>query len=172
MKHLELRRHTDNDGDMLSRDGIAAAVAIGKRLSKDYAAVWSSGAQRATQTAACILAGLGRSVAGGVRVQENLRSRREDEWRAAYSAAGAGDLASLRAVDPGLVEEDAQILGRALIAMFGELGDGEWGLAIGHSPTNEAAVLGLTGIIVPPLVKGGGVLVTSRDDGYAVEELH
>jgi broad specificity phosphatase PhoE len=170
-KYLELRRHTANDGDVLSPDGIATAVSIGRRLSADYAAVWSSGAQRATQTAACILAGLGRTVAGGVLVQQDLRSLREDEWLAAYSDAGAGDLASLRAVDPDLVEEDAEILGRALMAMIEELGDGERGLAIGHSPTNEAAVYGLTGIIVPPLAKGGGVLVTALDDGYAVEEL-
>jgi hypothetical protein len=44
-------------------------------------------------------------------------------------------------------------------------------LAVGHSPTNEAAVLGLTGELVPPLAKGEGVLVVADDDGYSVRPL-
>jgi hypothetical protein len=44
-------------------------------------------------------------------------------------------------------------------------------LVVGHSPTNEAAILGLTGEIVAPLGKGDGVLVVARDDGYSVERL-
>jgi hypothetical protein len=42
-------------------------------------------------------------------------------------------------------------------------------LVVGHSPTNEAAVLGLTGEIVPPLAKGAGVLVAAGDERYQVE---
>jgi hypothetical protein len=42
---------------------------------------------------------------------------------------------------------------------------------VGHSPTNEAAVLGLTGEIVAPLAKGAGVRVTATDDGWKVESL-
>ena len=34
---------------------------------------------------------------------------------------------------------------------------------------NEAAVLGLTGIVVPPLAKGAGVLITGDGDVYRVE---
>jgi hypothetical protein len=41
----------------------------------------------------------------------------------------------------------------------------------GHSPTNEAAVLGLTGRTVAPLSKGAGVLVVDGGDGYQVEPL-
>jgi hypothetical protein len=40
---------------------------------------------------------------------------------------------------------------------------------VGHNPANEAAVLGLTGEIVPPLAKGAGVLVIARARGYRVE---
>jgi hypothetical protein len=40
-----------------------------------------------------------------------------------------------------------------------------------EDPTNEAAVLGLTGELVPPLAKGEGVLVVADDDGYSVTPL-
>ena len=58
-RFLELRRHTDNDGDVLSPEGVTAAVTLGATLSGNYEAVWTSGAQRAAQTPACLLAGLG-----------------------------------------------------------------------------------------------------------------
>ncbi len=63
-KEVELRRHTDNDGDVLTPDGVAAAVGIGRRLEGGYNLVASSGAQRATQTVACLLAGLAEPVPG------------------------------------------------------------------------------------------------------------
>jgi hypothetical protein len=44
-------------------------------------------------------------------------------------------------------------------------------LVVGHSPTNEAAVLGLTGEIVAPLAKGAGVRVVANDDGWQVKPL-
>jgi len=49
--------------------------------------------------------------------------------------------------------------------------DGGRALVVGHSPTNEAAVFGLTGEVVPPLAKGASALVISSDDGYSVEPL-
>jgi Flp pilus assembly protein TadB len=50
MKYVELFRHTDNDGDQLTPDGVSAAEAIGRdRLSPPYDAFVSSGAARATQ---------------------------------------------------------------------------------------------------------------------------
>jgi hypothetical protein len=50
MRYVELRRHTDNDGDALTPDGIGAAEAIGRdRLNPPYAAYVSTGAARATQ---------------------------------------------------------------------------------------------------------------------------
>jgi broad specificity phosphatase PhoE len=168
-RFLELRRHTDNDGDVLTADGVHAAVALGRSLSGPYHLVISSGAQRATQTAACVIAGLGEPIALGVIVEPGLRSAMEERWRAAYRTAGAGDLASLRAVDPDLVRADSEQLGVALERVFALLQDGQRALAIGHSPTNEAAVFGLTGVVVAPLGKGQGVTVTDGDDGYVVQ---
>lgn len=169
---IELRRHTDNDGDVLTADGVAAAVDLGaRRLGGGYALVVSTGAQRATQTAACMLAGLGEPVARGVVVVEGLRSRREDEWRDAYAEGGSGDLETFREVAPDLVAEDSEVLGAALGAVLEALEDGERALVIGHSPTNEAAVLGLTGEIVPPLGKGDGVEVVAGDGAFEVRPL-
>jgi len=56
-KRIELRRHTDNDGDVLSPEGVRAAVQIGASLGGPYELMVSSGAQRATQAAGCFLAG-------------------------------------------------------------------------------------------------------------------
>jgi broad specificity phosphatase PhoE len=170
-RSVELRRHTDNDGDVLSGDGVAAAVALGAGLAGGYRVAVSSGAQRATQTAGCLLAGLGQPVPGGVVVEAGLRSRREDRWRAVAEAAGGGDLAAMRDVDPGFVDEEAATLGAALGRVLERLGDGERALAIGHTPTNEAAVLGLTGELVAPLAKGAGVLVTEDGGSFRVEAL-
>jgi hypothetical protein len=47
MRYVELRRHTDNDGDKLSEKGVADAEAIGKTgLHPPYAAFVSTGAER------------------------------------------------------------------------------------------------------------------------------
>ena len=51
------------------------------------------------------------------------------------------------------------------------LAEGDRALAVGHSPTNEAAVLGLTGSIVEPITKGAGVLVVAEGDRTRVEPL-
>jgi hypothetical protein len=77
----------------------------------------------------------------------------------------------MRAVDPELVEEDSAVLGAALARVLHALADGERALVVGHSPTNEAAVLGLTGEIVGPISKGAGVLVVAEDQEFRVEAL-
>jgi broad specificity phosphatase PhoE len=171
VREIELRRHTDADGDILTADGVRAALAIGERLRGDYHVGVSTGAQRATQTLACFLAALGGRVPGGVVVEPGLRSQVEDRWFAAYQKAGSGTLSALREADPELVAEDSERLGAALLRVLHELPDGARALVVGHSPTNEAAVLGVTGEIVAPLAKGAGVLVASGDDGYRVEPL-
>jgi broad specificity phosphatase PhoE len=170
-RFLELRRHTDNDGDVLTEEGVAHALRVGAGLAGGYALGVSTGAQRATQTLACFLAALGERLPGGVVVEEQLRSAREDRWRDAYQRAGSGDLEALRGADPELVAEDAAVLGAALGRVAARLGDGERALLVGHSPTNEAAVLGLTGQLVAPLGKGAGVLVVADGDRYRVEPL-
>ena len=170
-REIELRRHTDADGDTLTAAGVAAALEIGRELRGGYDLAVSSGAQRATQTLACFLAALDQQVPAGVVVEPGLRSPVEDGWRAAYQKAGSGALEALREADPELVAEDSERLGAALRRVLDRLPDDGRALVVGHSPTNEAAVLGLTGEIVAPLSKGAGVLVVSGDDGYRVEPL-
>lgn len=164
VKEIELRRHTDNDSDFLTPDGIAAALEIGRRLRGGYQLVASSGAQRATQTAACFIAGLGEEVPGGVVVEPGLRSAREDAWRAAYIKAGKGDLRSLKKANPRLVEHDSAVLAEGLRRLFDRLSEDQRALAVGHSPTSEAAVWGLTGEYADPLGKGEGVSVILDQD--------
>jgi broad specificity phosphatase PhoE len=170
-KYVELRRHTDADGDVLTPEGVQAALEIGSRLAGRYDLVVSTGAQRATQTLACFLAGLGEKVRQGVVVEPGLRSRVEDRWRAAYEKAGSGDLASLREADSELVKEDSAVLATALRGVLDALPDGGRALVVGHSPTNEAAVFGLTEEIVEPIAKGEGVLVVEENGVIRVEKL-
>jgi broad specificity phosphatase PhoE len=170
-KEIELWRHTDADQDVLTAEGVTAALEIGARLRGGYDVALSTGAQRATQTLACFLAALGEQVAGGVAVEQGLRSQVEDRWRAAYQKAGSGALGALREADPELVAQDSERLGAALRRVLDGLPDRGRALVVGHSPTNEAAVLGLTGEIVAPLAKGAGVRVVAGDNGYQVEPL-
>jgi broad specificity phosphatase PhoE len=170
-KEIELRRHVDADGDVLTPEGVTAALEIGDRLRGGYQLGVSTGAQRATQTLACFLAGLGERVPDGVVVEQGLRSQVEDRWRAAYEKAGSGALEALREADPELVATDSERLGGALRRLLESLPDDGRALVVGHSPTNEAAILGLTGEIVEPLAKGAGVIVVAGEDGYTVEPL-
>jgi broad specificity phosphatase PhoE len=168
-RYIELRRHTDNDGDALTDEGVRAALDVGRELSGGYDLLVSSGAQRATQTLACFACALAQRVPGGAVVEPGLRSDREDRWRQAYQEAGSGELPALRSADRELVEEDSAALGAALGRILDRLPDGGRALAVGHSPTNEAAVLGLTGDIVEPMAKGAGVLVVIDDEETRVE---
>jgi broad specificity phosphatase PhoE len=150
---------------------VRAAIAIGARLAGVYDFAVSTGAQRATQTLACLLAALGQRVPGGVVVETGLRSTREERWREAYQKAGSGELEAMRAADPELVDEDSSTLGAALGRVLDAMPDGGRALVVGHSPTNEAAVLGLTGELVRPISKGAGVLVIAEDQGFRVQSL-
>jgi broad specificity phosphatase PhoE len=170
-KYVELRRHADADGDILTPEGVQAALEIGSRLEGGYELLVSSGAQRATQTLACFLAGLGEKVTRGVVVEPDLRSRNEDRWRAAYEKAGSGALDALREADPALVEEESTALGEALRRVLEALPEGGRALVVGHSPTNEAAVFGFTGEIVEPIAKGSGVVVVAENGAIRVETL-
>ena len=170
-KEIELRRHTDNDGDALTEEGVRAALEVGRELRGGYELLVSTGAQRATQTVACFACALGERVPGGAVVEPGLQSAQEDRWRQAYKEAGSGELAALRSADPELVEEDSATLAAALRRVCERLSDGGRALAVGHSPTNEAAVLGLTGEIVEPMAKGAGVLVVVEGDHARVEPL-
>jgi hypothetical protein len=172
MRYVELFRHTDNDGDALTEAGIAAARQIGEaRLSPPYAFFGSTGARRATQMAEILREATGQ-VDVPVTEVTGLRSSVEDRWREAAGAAGKGaTVEEMRSVDPELVEKESMLLGGVLRAVFDELPEGGRALVVGHSPTNEAAVLGLAGSVVGPLGKGESVLVVEDDGRYDVRAM-
>jgi broad specificity phosphatase PhoE len=172
MRYVELRRHTDNEGDDLTAQGVADAEAIGREeLRPPYAAFISSGAARATRMVRILRHAAGQD---DVVIDEvsGLRSTVEDRWRAAAKAAGRGaTVEQIRAVDPDLVELEERLLGSALRGIVESLPDGGRALVVGHSPTNEAAVAGLTGQTVEPLAKGAGVLIVEDAGRFTVSPL-
>ena len=79
MRYVELRRHTDNDGDRLTPQGIADAEAIGRQqLHPPYAAYVSSGATRCTEMLE-ILRGAAGQDETPVTEATGLRSSVEDQ---------------------------------------------------------------------------------------------
>jgi len=168
MKTVELRRHTASDGDRLTAEGIRAAVEIGGQLAEPYDLLVSSGAQRATQTLACFLAGCGKRFPAGVSVDQAFRSADEDRWLAAAKQSRGGGLERFLEVDRSLVDEEADRFGSALRRVFDALPDGGRALIVGHSPMHEVAIYGVTGTIVPPISKGAGVLLVQEDGDVRV----
>jgi hypothetical protein len=141
------------------------------RLHPPYAAFVSTGAARATQMLEIL-----RRTAGQddipITAAAGLRSSVEDRWRQAAKAAGKGaDLEAMQAIDPDLVERESWLLSSALRQVVERLPEGGRALVVGHSPTTEAAVLGLAGQVVRPLGKGEGVLLVERGGDYQVEPL-
>ena len=170
-KTVDLFRHTDSDGDELTEEGVRAAVQLGRRLTDRYDLLVSSGAQRATQTLACLLCGMARPVEGGVVVDRGFRSEVEDRWREAAGRTSGKDLGAFQAVDPELVEKEAAVLAAALRRLLDRLTEGGRALVMGHSPTQEAAVLGICGQVVRPLGKGDGVRLVAEGGAYLVSEV-
>jgi len=172
MRFVELLRHTDNDGDRLTSEGIAAAEAIGReRLTPPYALFGSTGASRATEMVEIL-----RRIAGQedvpVTLVRGLRSSVEDRWRTAAKAAGKdADLEAIRTIDPDLVDKEALLLGGELRGVFEAMPEGGRALVVGHSPTNEAAVLGLAAEVVGPLGKGEGVLIVEDEGRFEVRAM-
>ena len=149
MRYVELRRHTDNDGDRLNERGITDAEAIGRTgLHPPYVLFVSTGAERANEMLRILRRAAGQDEVE-IITETTLRSVVEDRWR----------------------EAETRLLGAALLGIVEALpGDGR-ALIVGHSPTNEAAVLGLTGQTVTPLGKGEGVLIVEDAGRYDVQPL-
>lgn len=171
MKIVELRRHTANDGDALTPAGILAALELGAGLAHDYDMMVSSGAQRATQTIACILAALGRPVRGGVLVDTDLRSEVEERWFEIARESGGGSLEIFRAADRDLVDAEAARYAGAVRRVLDALPDPGRALVVGHSPMHECAVYGLTGTVVDPIPKGGGIAILADGEEIRCEPL-
>ena len=169
---MELRRHTDNDGDELTAQGVADAEAIGHQgLQPPYAAFISSGATRATQMLTILRHAAGQDDTPISEVTA-LRSSVEDRWRTAAKAAGKGaNLEQIHRIDPDLVEHEERLLGAALRGVVESLPEGGRALVVGHSPTNEAAVAGLAGQTIEPLGKGAGVLLVEDDGRFTIRPL-
>jgi phosphohistidine phosphatase SixA len=172
MRYVELRRHTGNEGDRLTPRGAADAERIGRDgLHPPYAAFISTGAARTTQMLEILRHAAGQDDTPITPVTA-LRSSVESRWRDAAKAAGKGaSLDAMRAIDPDLVEKESLLLGSALGQVVDGLPEGGRALVVGHSPTIEAAVLGLAGRVVPPLGKGNGVLLIEDAGDYRVEPL-
>ena len=172
MRYVELRRHTDNDGERLTSQGVADAEAIGRdRLNPPYTVFVSTGAARATQMVEILRHAAGQEDVP-IAQATGLRSSVEDRWRETAKVAGkSADLEAMRAVDPDLVERESWLLASALRQVVDGLPEGGRALVVGHSPTNEAAVLGLVGRVVPPLGKGEGVLLIEDGGDYRVGPL-
>jgi phosphohistidine phosphatase SixA len=172
MRYVELLRHTANDGDRLTPQGVADAEEMGHhRLHPPYAAFVSTGAARCTQMLEILRRAAGQDEIP-ITLAIGLRSSVEDRWRDAAKSAGKGaDVEAMRAVDPDLVERESWLLGLALRQVVDGLDEGGRALVVGHSPTNEAAVLGLTGRAIAPLGKGEGVLLIEDGGDYRVEPL-
>ena len=171
MRYVELRRHTDNEGDRLTPQGAADAEMIGRdRLHPPYAAFVSTGAARATQMLKILRRAAGQDDTP-ITAAPGRRSSVEDRWRDAARAAGKrAGLEDIRALDPDLVERESWLLGLALRQVVARLPEGGRALVAGHSPT-EAAVLGLAGRVVPPMGKGKGVLLVEDGGDYRMEPL-
>jgi phosphohistidine phosphatase SixA len=172
MRYVELRRHTDNEGDRLTPQGVADAEMIGRGgLHPPYVAFVSTGAARATQMLEILRHAAGQDDTP-ITAATGLRSSVENRWRDAARAAGKrADLEDIRAIDPDLVERESLLLASVLRQVVEGLPEGGRALVVGHSPTTEAAVLGLAGLVVPPLGKGKGVLLVEDGGDYQVEPL-
>ena len=106
-------RHTDNDGDALTSEGVAAAESIRAGAALPALHLFgSTGAARATEMVEILRRGAGQEDVR-VTVVPGLRSSVEDRWRAASGAARQGMLTWRRCatVDPDLVEKEAMLLG-------------------------------------------------------------
>jgi phosphohistidine phosphatase SixA len=148
VRTLELRRHAQRDpaADRLSQQGRAQAQSVGATLTGGYSVVFVSPAERAAETVAWLLRGLGEqlpahAVVPGLAAKDNDGS----------PLAMAGVVAALLDAVP----------------------EGGRGLAISHTPLIERAVLGLGGTEIEPLAECEGVLLSRAgdDDPVGVAEL-
>jgi len=120
---VELVAHTDNDGDELTSEGVAAAEAIGwTRLTPPYVLFGSTGARCATQMVA---AAKGSDVEAIRAVDPDLVEKESmllgDALRGVFDALPAGGRALVVGHGP---TNEAAVLGLAVMVV-GPLGKGE-----------------------------------------------
>ena len=123
------------------------------------------------RTVAWLLRGSGHRL-GAHAVVPGLASEREDEWRAAASSSGSSRVDAVMADNPKLVAEETARLVDVVRQMLEDTPEGTVALAVGHTPLIEAAVYGLTAVIVEPLAELEGVHLTLGDAGeFRMQEL-
>jgi phosphohistidine phosphatase SixA len=144
VRTLELRRHgqRDPDVDRLSDEGRARARSVGASLAGGYSVVFVSPAERAAETLAWMLRGLGEQLPA----------------HAVVPGLGAKD-------NDGSPLAMAKVVG----ALLDSVPEGERGLAISHTPLIERAVLGLTGREIEQLAECEGVLLAKAGDESPVD---
>jgi phosphohistidine phosphatase SixA len=148
MRQLELRRHAKRDpsSDRLSAQGRAQAEDVGRASAVGYDAVFVSPAERAAETAAWIIRGSGRQLPE-------------------------------HGVIPGLAGKDGtggspEGMAAGVRALLAAVPEGGVGLAVGHTPFVERAMIGLTGRQPSPFAECEGIRVTLHEDGRLdVEEI-
>jgi phosphohistidine phosphatase SixA len=140
---LELRRHAKRDpsADRLSPDGRRQAEDVGRTLTGGWDVIFVSPAMRTAETVAWF-----------------LRAR--------------GEQLVPHAVIPGLAGEgtDRSPLAMAgvVTALLDAVPEGGRGLAVGHTPLIERAVLGISAQEIAPLAECEGVLLSREDDEHPV----
>jgi phosphohistidine phosphatase SixA len=146
MRRLELRRHArrDPEADRLSPEGRAQAEDVGRTLEGGWDLVFVSPAQRAAETAALFLRVLGQPL---------------PEHAVVPGLAGKG------------IDETPEALGAVVRGLLEQVAEGGRGLAVGHTPLIERAVLGLTGREIEPLGECEGVLLIDDRGELRLDEL-
>jgi phosphohistidine phosphatase SixA len=144
VRTLELRRHANRDPnvDRLSERGRGQAQSVGATLAGGYSVVYVSPAERAAETAAWMLRGLGEQLPSHA-VVPGLAA--EDNDGSPLAMAGV------------------------ISALIDAVPEGERGLAISHTPLIERAVLGLTAAEIEPLAECEGVVLSKASDDAPVE---
>jgi broad specificity phosphatase PhoE len=173
VRTIEFRRHAERekDADALTPAGRSHAEEIGRTMMPAYAVVFVSPARRAAETVAWFFRGSGQRLPGHA-VIPGLLSEQEDRWRSAGKAAGSSRLDVIAAEDPDLVQSERERLKAVVEELFEQVPEDATALAVGHSPLIEAAVYGLTDVVIEPLSECQGVAITrSGGDEYRLREL-
>ena len=138
MRYVELRRHTDNEGDRLTPQGPADAEMTGRAgCTRLMPRSCPPARARATQMLEILRHAAGQDDTP-ITAAPGLRSSVEDRWRDAAKAAGKqADLEDIRAIDPDLAGRESWLLGSALRQVVAGLPEGRRALVVGHSPTHR-----------------------------------
>ncbi len=148
-------RHTLNDGDVLTDEGVAAAVAIGHSLADQaFPLVVVSGMQRAAQTAACVLAVGSASGQRGVFVHQGFGSDDWKGWGDLIKRTGSDDVQDLAKADAARYERVRQRVNEAMSWTADRLGSSGEALIVSHSPIIEFAIWELSGKPPAPFERG------------------